>query len=154
MCTPQPQLRKLTPWSCLKDLENICLNSSEIHLVLGYTRPYRGEALHTIHPSVRKDVLSLVLPCSGVTDPKLLNSRQIIRLFSLSLAKPDMKTLCARDALIVHKILLKCNILSAYNIMCSIQSNLYRVSQNSLDILCMIVPFRSRQVYFTVWTWV
>lgn len=58
---------------------------------------------------------TLVLPCSGVTDPKLLNSRQIIRLFSLSLAKPDMKILYARDALIVHKILFNCSILSAYN---------------------------------------
>lgn len=58
---------------------------------------------------------TLVLPCSGVTDPKLLNSRQLIRLFSLSLAKPDMKILYARDALIVHKILFNCSILSAYN---------------------------------------
>lgn len=58
---------------------------------------------------------TLVLPCSGVTDPKLLNSRQLIRLFSLSLAKPDMKILYARDALIFHKILYNCSILSAYN---------------------------------------
>lgn len=76
---------------------------------------------------------TLVLPCSGVTDPKLLNSRLIIRLFSLSLAKPDMKILYARDALIVHKILYNCSILSAYN---NVRHTYYRTYTGCLVNLC------------------